>query len=121
MALIGALYFRDTVPTVFPSTRDIGQTVRYLTKTTMPALIPKAFTEHNQAFVWVCSDCNMLFATRQLPNGYPASDVRRINGDFAQHSQRRHPGTVVVLLQELGEPEPAPSLMQSLRAWVRTA
>lgn len=85
----------------------------------MPALIPKAFTEQSQPFVWVCSDCNMLFSTRQLPGTYPASDIVRINREFAQHSRRRHPGAVVVTLQDFHEEKAAPSLMESLRGWVR--
>lgn len=83
----------------------------------MPALIPKAFTEQHEPFVWVCSDCDKQFPLSQLPNQSMRPNILTINRDFAQHCRRSHPKAVVVALPQPEEQKT--SLVDALFGWLR--
>lgn len=83
----------------------------------MPALIPKAFTEQQEPFLWVCSDCDKPFTAAHLPNRQTTTKVHDINRDFAVHCRRHHPKAVVVALPH-GEGHKG-TLIDTLFGWLR--
>ncbi len=84
----------------------------------MPALIPKAFTEQQERFVWVCSDCDQPFSTAHPPNERVKPDIQGVNRDFAHHRWRRHPKTVMVALPQFEEHKT--TLVDTFFGWLRT-
>jgi len=64
----------------------------------MPAPIPRESQNHNA--VWVCSDCDVLFAASHPRDRLAPREIIRVNTAFLRHCRRRHRNTVIVPLPE---------------------
>jgi hypothetical protein len=82
----------------------------------MPALIPRE--SQNQNAVWVCSDCDTLFAASHPRDRLAPREIARVNTAFLSHCRRHLRKSVILLLPEPNDPWRFGWLMQIIE-WFR--